>query len=299
MSSPVKSVSVFGLGAMGFVLADVFLKNGYKTTVWNRTPEKAKDLVAKGAHLANTVAEGFEASKLIVICVLDNEAVKVTLRQALPSLEGRIVINLTNGTPNHARESGAIVIEHGAQYIHGGIMATPAMVATPAAVLVYSGPTDLYKSVEKDLAILGAGRHLDTDIGTASLYDLALLSGMYGLFTGFTHAVSLIRSHSSKDNKPSNVRNFVESLLIPWLSNMNQYTSFLAKQIDENDYHSFGSSIAMQTPTLDNIVQASKEQGVNPDLIRPIQRLFNAANDAGYGNDELSRLVNFTNEKEN
>ncbi|KAG0020385.1 hypothetical protein BGZ81_009363 [Podila clonocystis] len=296
MSFPAKSVSIFGLGAMGLVLADVFLKNGYKTTVWNRTPEKAKSLVAKGAHLAKTVAQGFEASKLIVICVLNNEVVNSTLKQALPSLNGRIVINLTNGTPNHARESGAIAIAQGAKYIHGGIMATPRMVATPAAVLLYSGPFDVYQSVEKDLSILGASRHLDTDIGTASLYDLALLSGMYGLFTGFTHAVSLVRSQPGKDKKAIDVRDFVGSLLIPWLSNMNQYSNFLAQQIDENDYATMGSSIGMQVPAIDNIVQVSKDQGINPDLIRPIQRLFNAANDAGHGNDELSQLVNFTDE---
>ncbi|KAF9110217.1 hypothetical protein BGX27_006635 [Mortierella sp. AM989] len=291
--SSTTSVSVFGLGAMGIALANKFQESGAKVTVWNRSPEKAKGLVEKGARLASSIAEGFEASNLIVICLLDNKAVNQTINQALPSLRGRIVVNLTNGTPEHARETGKLVLSNGAQYIHGGIMATPDMVGSPAAVLLYSGSAETYQSVEKDLAVFGAGKYLGTDVGTASLYDLALLSGMYGLFSGFTHSVSLIRSEDNK--KP--VADFL-SLLVPWLSAMTGYLHVLAQQIDKNDYTSLGSSIAMQVPALENIVQASKHQGVNPDLIRPIQRLFQQALAKGRGNDDLSVLVNFTTEKE-
>jgi 3-hydroxyisobutyrate dehydrogenase-like beta-hydroxyacid dehydrogenase len=36
-----KTVAVIGLGIMGHGIADNFLKNGYKVTVWNRTADKA------------------------------------------------------------------------------------------------------------------------------------------------------------------------------------------------------------------------------------------------------------------
>ncbi|KAF9438701.1 hypothetical protein BGZ76_005646 [Entomortierella beljakovae] len=293
MSSTNTSVTVFGLGAMGLVLAQKFQDSGFKVTVWNRTPEKAKGLVEKGAHLASSIAEGFEASNLIVICLLDNNSVNHVIQQALPSLRGRTIVNLTNGTPNHARETGAVVVAQEAQYIHGGIMATPNLVGTPAATIFYSGSTEGFQSVQKDLAVLGTTKYFGTDFGTASLYDIALLSGMYGLFTGFTHSVSLVRSQEGKQS----ITEFT-SLLIPWLTEMTNYLNFLAKQIDDNDYATKGSSIAMQIPAIENIAQASQDAGVIPDLIRPIEGLFKKAAAAGHGNDDLSVLVNFTAQRE-
>ena len=44
-SSILPSVTVIGLGSMGSKLARTFLHSGYVTTVWNRTPEKAAELV--------------------------------------------------------------------------------------------------------------------------------------------------------------------------------------------------------------------------------------------------------------
>jgi 3-hydroxyisobutyrate dehydrogenase-like beta-hydroxyacid dehydrogenase len=46
------SISILGLGAMGQALAARFLQQGHTVTVWNRTPDKAGSLVAKGARAA-------------------------------------------------------------------------------------------------------------------------------------------------------------------------------------------------------------------------------------------------------
>lgn len=40
-------VTVLGLGLMGRALAGAFLRDGHPTTVWNRTEEKAGDLVGQ------------------------------------------------------------------------------------------------------------------------------------------------------------------------------------------------------------------------------------------------------------
>ena len=54
-------ISIIGLGPMGIALADASLARGQALTVWNRTPEKADDLVARGALRAPTVAEAVAA----------------------------------------------------------------------------------------------------------------------------------------------------------------------------------------------------------------------------------------------
>ena len=45
----VSTVAVIGLGAMGSRFARRFLAAGHEVIVWNRTPEKAAELVELGA----------------------------------------------------------------------------------------------------------------------------------------------------------------------------------------------------------------------------------------------------------
>jgi glutamyl-tRNA reductase len=55
-------VSIIGLGAMGAALAKAFIKNGNKTTVWNRSAEKAASLANAGAIQAEAVTDALTAS---------------------------------------------------------------------------------------------------------------------------------------------------------------------------------------------------------------------------------------------
>lgn len=60
-----KKVAVIGLGIMGHGIADNFIKNGYDVIVWNRSSEKAEDLLAKGASFAKSPKEATEYADLV------------------------------------------------------------------------------------------------------------------------------------------------------------------------------------------------------------------------------------------
>ncbi|KAL5363051.1 hypothetical protein BJX96DRAFT_112207 [Aspergillus floccosus] len=278
-------LTVFGLGAMGTALAAQFLKHGHTTTVWNRSPGKATSLVEQGAHLAETVPAGIDASNLLIFCLLDNASVEQTLSAAPTSLSGKTIINLTNGTPNQARNLSKLVSARGALYIHGGIMATPDMIGAPHAVLLYSGESaDVYASVESVLSVLGNGKYLGPDAGVASLNDLALLSGMYGLFSGFLHATALVRSEGASATE------FL-GLLTPWLQAMTAYLGLLAKQIDDGEYAAQTSNLAMQLIALENATTASREQGVSAEVMAPLKALAERAVKEGRGGHDISTLI--------
>ncbi len=67
-------VTVVGLGPMGRALAEAFIEAGHPTTVWNRSPEKAAPLVAKGAAHAEAIGEAVAASPLTVACLSTYDA---------------------------------------------------------------------------------------------------------------------------------------------------------------------------------------------------------------------------------
>ncbi|MCJ2079891.1 NAD(P)-dependent oxidoreductase [Methylobacterium sp. J-090] len=65
-------VGFIGLGQMGSAIAANLLKAGHDLTVWNRSADKAKDLVAAGAHLATSPAEAAQGE--VAMSMLSDDA---------------------------------------------------------------------------------------------------------------------------------------------------------------------------------------------------------------------------------
>jgi 3-hydroxyisobutyrate dehydrogenase-like beta-hydroxyacid dehydrogenase len=70
----VSSVAVLGLGAMGSRVAHRLVETGHDVVVWNRSPERAHDLVAAGARGAETPAEATRRSQTVITMVADPSA---------------------------------------------------------------------------------------------------------------------------------------------------------------------------------------------------------------------------------
>jgi 3-hydroxyisobutyrate dehydrogenase-like beta-hydroxyacid dehydrogenase len=276
-------VTVLGLGLMGVALARAFVKAGHQTTVWNRTPGKAEDLAE-----AKTAAEAAAASDLVIVCVLDYAAAEEVLNSG--NIAGRTVVNLTNGTPRQARELAAWADGQHARYVDGGIMAVPPMIGRPGSTLVYSGSRYAYDTYESVLGVLGAGTFVGEDSGLAALYDLSLLSAMYGLHGGALNAFALAGSEkvAAKD---------LLKLLQPWLQAMLGILPRFAEQIDSGDFRTgVASKLEMQLAAFPNFLDASKDQGVRPDFLLPMFELMKERVAAGHGDEDGAGIVEILKE---
>lgn len=69
-----KKIAIIGLGIMGHGIADNFLKNGYEVIVWNRSKNKADDLVTKGAKLAGTPKEAAHQADIVFEVTANDES---------------------------------------------------------------------------------------------------------------------------------------------------------------------------------------------------------------------------------
>ena len=280
------TISVLGLGAMGSALAKAFLDNGYATTVWNRTEAKANDLQAQGATKADTIRQAIEASDTVVLCVVTNDVVHAILDEAGDAVAGKTIVNLTNGTPNQARDLAVRVTKQHAEYLDGGIMAVPPMIGTDAAYVFYSGPQHVFDQAQKALSALGGTKYVGADAGLAALYDLALLTGMYGQTIGHVQALALIRS-AGVEAEP-----FMRDLLDPWMKAMGAFSAEFARQVDSGNHtENVVSPLGMQAAAFHNLIDAAGEQGVSGDLFVPFQKLLYEAVDKGHSDADLSVLV--------
>ncbi|MFD9903196.1 NAD(P)-dependent oxidoreductase [Streptomyces sp. NPDC059063] len=258
-------VSVIGLGDMGHALASALLDSGREVVVWNRTAAKADDLVERGAVRAGSIGEAVRGSSLLIVCLLDYDVVRQSLRPVAGELRGRTLVNLTNGTPAQAAETAVWVTGLGADYLDGGIMAIPSTVASPEAFVFYSGERRVFDAHQGDLEVMGAATYLGTDVGLASLYDLALLSGMEALFSGFHQAVAMAVSRTGGSAVG------VTEHVVPWFTNMIKIFPALAADIDAERADGTPARISqgldVQIAGVTNMVDASRDAGADASVL--------------------------------
>ncbi|MEU6122266.1 NAD(P)-binding domain-containing protein [Streptomyces sp. NPDC047123] len=279
-------VTVLGLGLMGSALASALVAAGHPTTVWNRTRSRTGPLADRGAVPAGTARAAITASDLVVVCLTTNDAVRALLAPEADALAGRTLVNLTNGTPDQARELADWAAAHGITYLDGGIMAVPQMIATPGAYIFYSGRDEAaFAAHRPTLAALADPRWVGTDPGHAALYDLALLTGMYGMVMGVSQAFALIRSEglAAGDLAPL-LDDFVVAMTRGVVTGG-------AAALDSGQHLTDVSNLAMNRAAFANFTEAFTRQGLRTELFDPLQDLLDRAVEQGHGADGLSRLA--------
>lgn len=262
---------------MGLALAETLLEHGHPTTVWNRTPEKANNLVTKGVHRAGTVAEAVSASPVTIMCLKDYETMYAVLGSAGSALKGRVMVNLNSGTPNEAHAAVSWATERGIGYLDGAIMVPPPLVGHPESVFLYSGSQDVFDEHRATLASMGDPRYLGSDPSLAVLYNAALLGMMYATMNGFLHATALVGS--------ANVSAVTfADLALNWFmpSVVDSTLTEQAPDLDKSNYPGDAGTMEMNLNALEHITRTCVEQGIHSDQPRLMKTIAEQAISEGY-----------------
>ncbi|WGV59285.1 NAD(P)-binding domain-containing protein [Brevibacillus brevis] len=280
-------VTVIGLGSMGSTLAQVLLQNGYRVTVWNRSSAKAEPLVKGGAVLAPDVASAIRASKVSIICVsdyrtsydiLDTEEVK-------QSLAGRVLVQLSTGSPQQARDNEAWAREYDTEYLDGAIAAAPPQVGKPDATIFTSGSITAFQQSEPFLKCLaGNVPYLGEQVSAASSTELAFLSYLFGSYLGFFHAARILEADGLRVDAFGSMIAHVSQVV-------GDVIKYESEVIQSEKYDNPQSSVNMCMTTVELLMEQAREAGINNEFPLFAQGLFKKALDAGYGHEELSALI--------
>jgi 3-hydroxyisobutyrate dehydrogenase-like beta-hydroxyacid dehydrogenase len=287
MSIDNKEVSVLGLGAMGVVIARLYLDQGYKVTLWNRSAEKADALVARGAVLARSAAEALRASRVAVMCVYDYRAADAifAMEGVAAAMDGRLLVQLTTGSPKDAREAEAWAHRHGAAYLEGAIQAAPDQMGRPDTPLLVSGAQAVFAEAEPWLKALAGGIvYLGEKASAAAAMDLATLSSIYGTMLGFLHGAR-IAEHEGFD-----VAEFgrIVAGIMPTFAGFLQHEGSV---IQSGDFTISQSPMRISVEATQRILQTAQEAGINTEFPAFAAGLFRRADAAGLGGEELAALI--------
>jgi 3-hydroxyisobutyrate dehydrogenase-like beta-hydroxyacid dehydrogenase len=278
-------VTVIGLGLMGQALAGAFLRAGHPTTVWNRTAAKADQLVAAGADLADSVEDAVSAGSLVVVCVTDHDAVHRLRGSIGDVLDGRVLVNLTSGTSQEARETAEWAAGRGGAYLAGAIMSIPRQIGTAESLILYSGPLSAFEQHGAPLRSLGDGAmYLGADHGLSSLYAGAGVSLMWSILNGFLHGAALL---GTAGVDASTFDSFARQNIATVTGMLSGY----AQQIDEGSYPAPDATIETHVAAMNLLVHESETLGVNAELPEFVKTLADRAVAGGRGGDGYAAMI--------
>ncbi|MFE1054821.1 NAD(P)-dependent oxidoreductase [Streptomyces rochei] len=281
------AVTVLGLGPMGRALATAFLEAGLRTTVWNRTPGRDADLVAKGAVSASSAEEAVAAAPLTVVCVVNYDASDAVLRQdaVTSALKGRTLVNLSADTPARSRDTAEWAGRHGIRYLDGAIMTPATTIGTDDAVFLHSGPEELYREHRPVLAALGGTHtHLGEDPGRAAAYDIALLDIFWTAMAGYTHALAVARAEGVTGTELAPFAQGIAAILPPLFAEF-------AADTDAGTYSGELNPITSAASTMAHVVHASEAHGIDASLMRVIEGQARRVIARGHGADGFTRVA--------
>ncbi|MFF3395013.1 NAD(P)-dependent oxidoreductase [Streptomyces sp. NPDC002669] len=277
-------VTVIGLGLMGQALAGAFLKAGHPTTVWNRTAAKADQLVVEGAKLAPTVGAALKASPLTVICLTDYAAVHELLGADDVVPTGTTLVNLTSGDSAGAREAARWADRIGARYLDGAIMAVPPVIGTAEAVILHSGPQEVFEAHRSTLEALGTVTHLGTDHGLAALYDVAGLAMMWSVLNAWLQGTALLRTAGVDAATYAPFAQRIATGVAEWLPGY-------AEQIDSGSFPAEVSALETDARAMEHLIEESRAVGVNAELPELFKAMADRAIAAGHGGEQYPVLI--------
>ncbi|NUW35362.1 NAD(P)-dependent oxidoreductase [Nonomuraea sp. SMC257] len=277
-------VTVIGLGPMGATMAATFLAAGHDVTVWNRTASKAEPLVAKGARLA---ASPGDSGELLVISQLDYQAMYDSLGDL--RLDGKVLVNLSSGTPDELRAAARWVTERGGALVTAGIMVPPPGIGQPGAYAFYSGPEDAVDRHAETLRALGDVHYMGSDEGLAMMFYQAQLLVFWSSLTSYMHALALL---GTAGVEPAVFLPYARETFTQLGGDGPMgFAKILAEEVAAGVYPGELNNLTMQAVGIGHAVHALRDAGVETTVPDALKALFErAAFTEGRGHEGLGTV---------
>lgn len=151
-------VGFIGLGSMGAPMAGNLLAAGHTLTVYNRTPERAKELVAQGARLVASPARAATGAEALVTMLADDQAVTATVfdGRVIHALgRGAVHVSMSTISPALSRRLADAHTAAGQAYVAAPVFGRPDAAAAKRLWIVAAGTTDALAAARPILEALG------------------------------------------------------------------------------------------------------------------------------------------------
>jgi len=172
------TVGLIGLGLMGKPMGRNLLKAGFPLVVWNRTKERADDLVREGAKFAANPRETATQADVLITIVSDPPAVEQILWSQNGALEGlrrgSLYIDSSTVGPELARRAAAACAERGVDYLDAPVTGGTWGAEKGELVFMVGGAAEVFERAKPVLEAVGKRFFLLGPNGAGQTVKLAM-----------------------------------------------------------------------------------------------------------------------------
>lgn len=172
-------VAFIGLGAMGSRMAAALLDAGFQLTVYNRNPERARPLEAKGAARADSPREAANQADIVISMVTDEDASRSVWlddeRGAIHGLRaGAVAIESSTLTPAWARTLAEEITRRDVAFLDAPVAGTRPQAEARQLIHLVGGEARALEQAREVLSAMSSAIHHVGAAGDGMLMKLAV-----------------------------------------------------------------------------------------------------------------------------
>jgi 3-hydroxyisobutyrate dehydrogenase-like beta-hydroxyacid dehydrogenase len=158
-NNEIKNIGFIGIGLMGKPMATNLIESKYSINIWNRTKEKANDLIDKGATWFNSPKELAKNSDVVITMVTNSKASKQVSCGENGILKGAhkglILIDMSSIEPEMSRYIAKKAKEKDVFMLDAPVTGNPVVAKKGKLGIMIGGNEEIYKKCIPIFNILG------------------------------------------------------------------------------------------------------------------------------------------------
>lgn len=278
-----ESVAVVGLGAMGSRIAQRLLDTGHQVLVWNRSPDKAAPLVARGAIAAASPREAASGSRVLITMLADPQALRSVSEGpegiAAGAHPGLVLVEMSTVGPDAVRTLASL-LGPAPRLVDAPVLGSVGEAESGALTIFVGGPKEAVDEVGPLLATLGTVVRVG-GLGAGAAAKLVANAALLGTLTVLGEALALAKALELPRETTAEV------LARTPLAEQAERRLAL---IDADDYpRRFALSLARKDADL--ILETGPAASADTPLLDVVRSWLRAAEADGYGESDYTAVL--------
>lgn len=185
-------IGFIGLGTMGQPMALNLLRAGTRLTVWSRSIERTEPVRAAGATVAGSAAEVFAVARVVILMLIDGNAIDSVLRRATSNFDRTVrnhtIVQMGTMPPEYSRALGAEIDACGGRYVEAPVSGSRVPAENGTLIGMLAGEAAAVDDIRPLLRPMCSQTIVCGVVPSALLMKLAVNVFLISMVTGLTES---------------------------------------------------------------------------------------------------------------
>lgn len=188
------NIALIGIGLMGQALGEHLIAEGVSLSVFNRTPEKVKNLQQLGATVYGSAQAVVEQNDYCLLMLSDAVAINDVFDTIEPaSFKNKLFIQMGTIAPEHSRSIATRITSLQGRYLECPVLGSLPEARTGKLILMAGGNKTDFDEALPLLNLIGSMPRYIGDIGQGATVKLAMNQLIAGLTASFALSLALVQ----------------------------------------------------------------------------------------------------------